>query len=296
VTPNQQRRRSVAMTFWRIVNPPTRAVAGRTSWWVVLETTGRRSGTPRRVPLARGPIKDSVAWLIAVHGTHASFARNIAANPRVRLNVHGRWHAGTASIRPLDDKTLRRFNAYARMGPRTMGIDPQLLRIDLDEQPAQEPRGDRPGLVDRLLPVQNRVINPLVGGLIDRGLAPPTYALIETVGRRTGRHRRLPVANGLDGDTFWLIAGLGDKASYVRNLQANPRIRIKARPAHLRDGVRMRWRSGTAHPLPDDDARARHRQLGRGRPGYRLDGILLRSLAAMAGSDMLTIRVDLDHG
>ncbi|QYN39889.1 hypothetical protein K1T35_23490 [Pseudonocardia sp. DSM 110487] len=52
-----------------------------------------------------------------------------------------------------------------------------------------------------------------------------------------------------------------------------------------------RWRTGTAHPLPDDDARARHRALGRGRPGYRLDGVLLRKLA---DGDMLTIRIDLD--
>lgn len=103
----------------------------------------------------------------------------------------------------------------------------------------------------------------------------------------------MPVANGLDRDTFWLIAGLGYQAGYVHNLQANPRVRVKARPARLRDGVRMRWRSGTAHPLPDDDARARHRTLGHGRPGYRLDGILLRGLAA--GGDMLTIRIDLDQ-
>jgi deazaflavin-dependent oxidoreductase (nitroreductase family) len=143
----------------------------------------------------------------------------------------------------------------------------------------------------RLLLVQNRAINPLIGALIDRGLAPPTYALLETVGRRTGRRRRVPVANGLDGDTFWLIAALGDQAAYVRNLRAHPRVRVKARPARLRDGLRMRWRPGTAHPLPDDDARARHRRLGRGRPGYRLDGILLRGLAT---GDMLTIRIDLD--
>jgi hypothetical protein len=108
----------------------------------------------------------------------------------------------------------------------------------------------------------------------------------------TPRLRRVPVANGLDGDTFWLIAALGERSAYVRNLHANPRVRIKARPARLRDGVRSRWRAGTAHPLPDDDARARHRVLGRGRPGYRLDGVLLR---ALADGDMLTIRIDLDR-
>lgn len=150
---------------------------------------------------------------------------------------------------------------------------------------------DNQPLVRRLLPLQNRAINPLIGALIDRGLMPPTYALLETVGRRTGRRRRVPVANGLDGDTFWLIAALGDQAAYVRNLRADPRVRVKVRPARLRDGLRMRWRSGTAHPLPDDDPRARHRQLGRGRPGYRLDGILLRALAT---GEMLTIRIDFD--
>lgn len=150
---------------------------------------------------------------------------------------------------------------------------------------------DKQALVRRLLPIQNRVVNPVVVALAERGWVPATYALVETVGRRTGRCRRVPVANGLQGDTFWLIAGLGERASFVKNLRAQPRIRVKARPARLRDGLSMTWRSGTAHPLPEDDATERHRQLGRGRPAYRLDGIFLRALAA---DNMLTVRVDLD--
>ncbi|MGH9920088.1 MAG: nitroreductase/quinone reductase family protein [Nitrososphaerales archaeon] len=146
--------------------------------------------------------------------------------------------------------------------------------------------------VQRLLPFQNRVVNPVVLALAERGLVPSTYAVLETVGRRTGRTRRVPVANGLEGETFWLIAGLGERASFVRNIRAKPRVRVRARPARIRDGVRMRWRGGTAEPLPDDDAKDRHRQLGHGRPGYRLDGILLRALAA---GDMLTVRIDLDR-
>jgi deazaflavin-dependent oxidoreductase (nitroreductase family) len=142
-----------------------------------------------------------------------------------------------------------------------------------------------------LLPAQNRLVNPLVVALGERGWLPPTYALIETTGRRTGRLRRVPVANGLDGDTFWLIAALGERSAYVRNLRAEPRVRIKARPARLRDGLAMRWRTGTAHPMPDDDACARHRRLGQGRPGYRPDGIALR---ALSDGDMLTVRIDLD--
>ncbi len=146
----------------------------------------------------------------------------------------------------------------------------------------------------RLLDLQNRLLNRPARFLLERGLAPPTYALLETTGRRTGRTRRVPVANGLQGDTFWLIAGLGSRAQYARNIEADPRVRVKARPARLREGVRMRWRAGTAHPMPADDARERHRRLGRGRPGYRLDGILLRGLSSLGSGRMLTIRIDLD--
>jgi F420H(2)-dependent quinone reductase len=89
-----------------------------------------------------------------------------------------------------------------------------------------------------------------------------------------------------------MISGRGEKASYVHNIRANPRVRVIARPARLRDGLRTRSRAGTAHLMPDDDAHARHRLLGRGRPLYRLDGIALRRLAD--GGDMLTIRIDLD--
>jgi deazaflavin-dependent oxidoreductase (nitroreductase family) len=145
----------------------------------------------------------------------------------------------------------------------------------------------------RLMVVQNRVFNRLVRVLFSVGLAPPTYALLETTGRRTGLPRQVPVANGLDGDTFWLIAGLGEQAQYMRNIKANQMVRIKARPPRLRDGLRMQWRSGAARSIPDDDARERHHGLGRGRPGYRLDGILLRRLAA-GGPGMLTVRIDLD--
>jgi deazaflavin-dependent oxidoreductase (nitroreductase family) len=150
----------------------------------------------------------------------------------------------------------------------------------------------------RLLELQNRVFNRPARFLLAHGLAPPTYALLETTGSRTGRARQVPVANGLQDDTFWLIAGLGESAQYVRNIRANPRVRVKARPARLRDGLRMDWHSGNAHHMLEDDARERHRQLGRGRPGYQLDGMLLRALSSLGSGRMLTIRIDLDgpHG
>ena len=138
----------------------------------------------------------------------------------------------------------------------------------------------------------NRWVNPVMITLITHGLGPSTYAVVETTGRRSGRKRLVPVASGLDGDTFWLISGRGEQAGFVHNIRANPSVRVIVRPARVRDGLRVRSRTGTAHLMPADDADARHRLLGRGRPLYRLDGIILRRLAN--GGDMLTIRIDLD--
>jgi len=120
MTSRDRRRRELAMILWRVFNPLARALAGVAPWWVVLETRGRRSGKLRRVPLAAGPRDGTAAWLISVHGTHASFARNIGADPRVRLKVRGRWLEGTARVLPLDVKVVRRFNRYARGGPQTL--------------------------------------------------------------------------------------------------------------------------------------------------------------------------------
>jgi hypothetical protein len=138
----------------------------------------------------------------------------------------------------------------------------------------------------------NRVINPPTVALLRRGFGPPTYALVETIGRRSGLRRVVPVANGLDGSVFWLLAGLGERASFVRNIAADPRVRVFARPGRLRDGWRGRWRTGTAVALPDDDAWSLHRRLGHGRPLYRIDGWFLRRLAA--GQPPLVVRIDLD--
>ena len=84
------------------------------------------------MPLARGPLDGNTTWLISVHGERAAFARNIAADPRVRLRLRGRWREGTATVIDQDPAVLERFSTYARMGPRTLGIDPKLVRIELD--------------------------------------------------------------------------------------------------------------------------------------------------------------------
>ena len=46
-------------------------------------------------------------------------------------------------------------------------------------------------LRDRARALTNRRVNPLFVALLTRGLGPPTYAIVETIGRRTGRRRWL---------------------------------------------------------------------------------------------------------
>ena len=50
----------------------------------------------------------------------------------MRLKLRGRWREGTAELVDIDDAVLRRFSPYARMGPPTFGIEPKLVRIELD--------------------------------------------------------------------------------------------------------------------------------------------------------------------
>ena len=128
----------------------------------------------------------------------------------------------------------------------------------------------------RVITTIERAYNRATRFALRQGFAPGAFALLETVGRRSGEPRHTPVGNGLDADTFWLIAAHGDQADYVRNLTVNPAVRVK---------VRGRWRVGTAVRLPDDDVAARSRTLP-----YQWDAAIGRAMA----SQPLTIRIDLD--
>ena len=121
-----------------------------------------------------------------------------------------------------------------------------------------------------------RLVNPVVRPLIERGMWPRTHALLETTGRVSGRPRRVPIGNGLRGDTFWIVTEHGWASDYVKNIERDPRVRVK---------VGRRWYAGTARILPEDDSEARLRMLGR-----PVNDALLRVVA----TEKLTIRLDLD--
>jgi deazaflavin-dependent oxidoreductase (nitroreductase family) len=117
--------------------------------------------------------------------------------------------------------------------------------------------------------------NTVLRWQLRHGLAPKAFALLETIGRRTGKPRPVCVANGLDGDTFWVVAAHGDQADWVRNIRHDHRVRVLAG---------RRWRTGRAFILPDDDTAARSRQLP-----YQWDAAIGRAIATTP----VTVRIDL---
>ena len=115
--------------------------------------------------------------------------------------------------------------------------------------------------------IQRLVVNPLGRQL------PVT--MLETTGRKSGQPRWTAVGGRVVDDQFWMVSEHGDHSDYVYNIKANPAVRVR---------IGGQWRNGTAHLLPDDDARKRLRSLPR-----------LNSVGVITmGTDLLTIRVDLD--
>jgi deazaflavin-dependent oxidoreductase (nitroreductase family) len=120
----------------------------------------------------------------------------------------------------------------------------------------------------------HRLLNPFVKAAARAGAPLPGVVILETTGRKTGQPRRTPVGKALEGDTLWIVAE-HRRGGYVRNIEANPRVRVR---------MGRRWRSGTARVLPEDDWRERQR----GMPGTNARMVRLMS------SEPVTVRVDLD--
>jgi deazaflavin-dependent oxidoreductase (nitroreductase family) len=111
-----------------VVNP-----VGRQLPVPMLETTGRKSGQPRRTAVG-GRVVDNQFWMVSEHGEHSDYVYNIKANPAVRVRLNGRWRTGTAHLLPDDDprQRLRSLPRLNSAGVRTMGTDLLTIRVDLD--------------------------------------------------------------------------------------------------------------------------------------------------------------------
>lgn len=121
-----------------------------------------------------------------------------------------------------------------------------------------------------------KVFNPLVLAAARHGLPTPSVVILETSGRRSGEPRRVPVTRLLEDDTLWIVTEHGRKAAYVRNIEANPRVRVR---------VGRRWRTGTARVVSGEDWRDLQR---------RMPNKLNSAMVRLMGTEHLAIRVDLD--
>jgi len=115
--------------------------------------------------------------------------------------------------------------------------------------------------------MQRLVVNPV-------GRKMPV-TMLETTGRKSGQKRRTAVGGRKIDNQFWMVSEHGDHAHYVLNIKADPRVRVR---------LNGQWLTGTAHVLPDDDPVARLKQLP------QMNSAVVR----LMGSDLLTIRIDLD--
>ncbi len=98
------------------------------------------------------------------------------------------------------------------------------------------------------------VLNPVVNAMGRLGLRTTLAAELETIGRKTGQVRHVPVSAQFDAKGAWVICQHGTRSGWGRNIVDNPNIRV-------RQG--NQWRAGVATLRPDDDVVARGRQFGR---------------------------------
>ncbi|MQA97588.1 MAG: nitroreductase family deazaflavin-dependent oxidoreductase [Streptosporangiales bacterium] len=124
-----------------------------------------------------------------------------------------------------------------------------------------------------------RMIDRIMRRAVAAGIGARSTALLETIGRKSGLPRVTPVTNGLDGDVFWLVTEHGHATNYVRNLQADPKVRVK---------VSGRWRPGVAR-IVDEDPEIVMNRISTANPRARANVAIVRR----TGTEHLVIRIDL---
>jgi deazaflavin-dependent oxidoreductase (nitroreductase family) len=137
MTDVERKRRRVLLLQRYLLNPPVRLAVrlGLVPGYVLLETTGRRTGKRRRTVV--GALRDGdELWVVAEQGLHAGWVRNIETTPSVRVLIARRWHRATAAVDEADDAQARleRFGrpTHARI-VRRYGTALRSVRIRLDD-------------------------------------------------------------------------------------------------------------------------------------------------------------------
>lgn len=123
------------------------------------------------------------------------------------------------------------------------------------------------------------VANPAVAVLRRLGIRTTFATELQTMGRKSGRWRSVPVSARFDATGAWVISQHGRRSGWALNVADDPNVRI-------RQG--NRWRSGTAHFVPDDDPAARVRTFAR---SSLLAPLVTAAFKALQ-SDPISVRID----
>ena len=123
------------------------------------------------------------------------------------------------------------------------------------------------------------VANPAVALLGRLGIRTTFATELQTVGRKTGQRRSVPVSARFDDTGAWLISQHGRRSGWALNVATNPNVSV-------RQG--NRWRSGVARFVPDDDPVARARSFATS----PLLGPAVAATFRALQSDPISVRID----
>jgi deazaflavin-dependent oxidoreductase (nitroreductase family) len=121
--------------------------------------------------------------------------------------------------------------------------------------------------------------NPTVRTLNRLGIHTALATELETIGRKTGARRTVPVSAKFDSTGAWVISQHGTQSGWGLNITANPSVRI-------RQGTR--WRTGSAEFAPEDDVVARGKAFGDGPLTAALGSATFRALQSTPISVRIT--------
>ena len=106
------------------------------------------------------------------------------------------------------------------------------------------------------------------------------FCYLTTTGRSTGCPHEIEIWYAADGDTIYLLSGGGDRSDWVRNLRANPAVRVRL--------------DDTTHPAvarvvddPAEDRRARTLVFDKYQPRYAGELVSWRARALPVAIDLL---------
>jgi deazaflavin-dependent oxidoreductase (nitroreductase family) len=124
-------------------------------------------------------------------------------------------------------------------------------------------------------------VDARVGGLMDEGLAASSVCDLETIGRVSGERRVVELWFAAAGDRLYFLSGGRDGAAWVRNIAAEPAVRVAFGP---------RWFRGRGAAIEGDpDEQLARRLLAAKYQGWRKG----RRLSGWA-RESLPVAVDLE--